>query len=69
MLLQGYTMLFDSQNVRLEALLTMGHEDLEELGVRSFGHRKSILQGFQTYLQMYLHSCDLASQQHGSAPR
>lgn len=60
--LQAYSIMFENQNVHLEALLSMGHDDLEELGIRSYGHRKSILQAFQAYLQMYLHSCDLAAQ-------
>lgn len=63
--LQGYAMMFESQNIRLEALLSMGHEDLEALGIRSFGHRKAILQAFSSYVQMYLHSCDLAAQHAG----
>ena len=54
-------MAFESQSIHLEALLTMGHEDLENLGVRSFGHRKAIMQTFNSYLQMYLRSCDLAA--------
>ena len=63
-ILQAYIMLFDNQNVRLETLLTMKHDDLEELGIRSFGHRKAIMQGLQTYLQMYLRSCEMAVDGH-----
>ena len=63
MLLQAYAIIFESQNVKLDAILGMDHQDLADLGVRSFGHRKSILQALQTYLQMYLRSCEIAAEQ------
>ena len=55
-------MLFEAQNIRLEALLHMKEEDLEGLGIRSYGHRRAILQAFQAFLQATLRSCDLAAQ-------
>ena len=59
--MQGYIALFESQNVRLDAVLGMSHQDLAELGVRSYGHRRSILQALQTYLERYLQSCEMAA--------
>lgn len=53
--------MFETQNVKLDAILGMGHQDLNDLGIRSFGHRKSILQALQSYLQLYLRSCEMAA--------
>lgn len=58
---QAYAVMFETQNVKLDAVLGMGHQDLIDLGIRSFGHRKSILQALQTYLQLYLKSCEMAA--------
>ena len=58
---------FDTENVRLETLHNMDHDDLMALGVASFGDRRSILVDLQnylrSYLQMYLRSCDMAEKQ------
>ncbi|KAK9850451.1 hypothetical protein WJX84_007874 [Apatococcus fuscideae] len=59
--LEAYTVIFEGQNVKLDAILGMGHQDLNDLGIRSFGHRKSILQALQSYLQLYLQSCEMAA--------
>ncbi|KAK9789210.1 hypothetical protein WJX73_000342 [Symbiochloris irregularis] len=60
--LDGYAMMFEAQSIGLEALLSISHNDLEALGVRSLGHRKAILQAFQAFLQQYVRALDLASQ-------
>ena len=59
--LQGYIALFDNQNVKLDAILGMSHQDLLDLGIRSYGHRRNIMQALQTYLQTYLQSCEMAA--------
>lgn len=60
--LQGYVMMFEAQSIGLEALLTISHDDLEALGVRSLGHRKAILQAFSAFVQQHVRALDLAAQ-------
>ena len=61
---QVYLNNFIKEDVRLETLQEMDHADLKDLGVASFGDRRSILIALQSYLrsylQMYLRSCDMA---------
>ena len=54
-------MLFENQNITLDALLSMSLADLDEMGIRSIGHRKAILQALQNYVKMFLKSCELAA--------
>ena len=69
---QVYLDAFETQHIRLETLQDMGHADLVELGIQSFGHRKSILIALQnylrSYLQIYLRSCDMAVKQSSILP-
>ena len=62
---QEYVDTFSSNRVRLETLQDMGHEDLQALGIASYGDRRSILVALQNYMrsyfQAYLRCCDMAS--------
>ncbi|KAK9826256.1 hypothetical protein WJX74_003071 [Apatococcus lobatus] len=59
--LEAYGMLFDNQNVTMDALLNMTLADLDEMGIRSLGHRKSILQALQGYVKMFLRNVEVAA--------
>ena len=54
-------MLFDNQNVKMDALLGMSLADLDEMGIRSLGHRKSIQHALRGYVKMFLRTVEVAA--------
>ncbi len=45
-----FVQVFDREQISVDILAEMGHEDLKQIGITAFGHRHKLLKGIEKLL-------------------